>query len=186
MSNSIDIRAIEDALYEWIDDETPSKTLVIFDKPNRDRPPLIDHDSYVTINLITMPTKMGVMDDSIKTEGSQTEYMIGGQRRASMSIICFGEDADQIITDLHASTEKESVRKKLRAAGIAIWEELPAQDISAELETGFETRHQFDVILGIASNIIETRQVFDTVETKQIVPDTESGIKEIDDTITCN
>lgn len=140
---TIDFTTIEDALWEWVSGQTELET--IWDKPNAPRP----CTPFAMISHLSGPVKIGTVDDLRHNSGDVFE--VCGQRTLSYSISVIGKGAVGYVSDLQISLECPTVLSRLRAAGIAVWEQGEVQDTSTLLETGYEERANMDVVLGVAA-----------------------------------
>ena len=136
----------------WIKREFP-KIPVIVDRPNTPRPKL----PYFALLLTTPIQKVGSRDS--REHVNDTKWNIGGQRRFTLSVRSYVETADKnffqsqdLLAQLQDSLEDETRRTDLTTAGLAVWFSTDILDITELLETGFESRAQFDIEFGIASN----------------------------------
>ena len=88
-------------------------------------------------------------------------YTIGGQRTLTVSLQVFGNTqvhkpmAYQLAFDLHSSLSKLTVQDLLRAGGVAIQQRGDPTNITALEETEYEERAQFDIVFGVAQNIVD-------------------------------
>jgi hypothetical protein len=173
MSNAIDIEALQDVIYTWVWNRvrnTCQGISVIWTEPNAPRPSI----PYVGLKFLTGPVKLGHTD--VISHVQDDEFVVEGQRTISLSVIVYGTGAHQIAVNLHASLELPSVLEQLRAGGIAIWNEGQVSDISAALETGFEERSNFDVLMGVVSSQTEDVGYIGTAEISGSMNDVDGSV----------
>lgn len=136
----------------WINSEFPDITVIV-DRPNVPRPKL----PYFALLITTPIQKVGSRDSLEHID--DTTWNIGGQRRFTLSVRSYVETKDKnffqsqdLLVQLQDSLEDETRRIDLTTAGLAVWFSTDILDITELLETGFESRAQFDIEFGIASN----------------------------------
>lgn len=157
MSNSVDINAIKDAVYDWVNSlNLVSPNNIVYEQLNADRPTT----PYVSFKIISGPAKIGGRDNVAHI--TDTSFNIHGPRRATISIKTYGSESLQIATNINDSTELDSVRSILFGYNIAIWGTGGVSDISALLETGFEERAQMDMIFGLTSEQSDDKGAIET------------------------
>ena len=184
MSNAIDIDKICDTIWAWINSrnvvEKPHQK-IIQDDPNRDRP----EPPYVSYDFLTGFVEVGTRDNQSYDVGEDA-VVVSGPRTFTMSIKAYGENAAQVMTNLHSSLELHSVQQLFQAANISKQTKGPVQKISVTLETGIEERYQMDVIFNASSILTEDQGEIRTVEiTDAKVKDvTGADVQTINETIT--
>lgn len=113
----------------------------------------------VTMKITDGPRRTG-FGDNIQFIGG-TKYNIGGQRELTVSIQIFGNTkvnrpmAYQLALDLNSSLSLMTVLEQLRAGGVSVLKQGDPSNITALEETEYEERAQFDVLFGIAQNIVD-------------------------------
>lgn len=112
------------------------------------------------------------IDSIVKTQFDETRIMdeeaniasIGGQRRATVSISCFGNNPLQMASQARNSLSKRTVLDQLSSAGIAIISTEPILNLTTVLETEEEKRADFDFFIGFADSIGDDLGVIESVE----------------------
>lgn len=130
---------------------TPN-SVVIWDRPDARRP----NEPYVTLNYVTGPTRLGQLDEQVvEDDGSIT---VCANRQFTLGIKAYIGDARakqhnqfwrpfQVLEDLSLRLTSPGVRELFRAEGLAIMNVTGVIDITELLETGFEPRASFDVLI---------------------------------------
>lgn len=154
----LSLAAIQRALYSWVKNECdgviPGEQIV-WRNQSEPLPPR----PCVTMKIISGPRRVGYSDNVQYLSGDR--FMVGGQREMTVSIQVFGNTqihrpiASQLTADLNASLSKQTVLDRLRAAGVAVFNQGEVSNITALEETEFEERAEFDVLLGIAENVVD-------------------------------
>lgn len=154
---------LEDAIWRWVDSNTPPNVTVIWSRFNTMRPgesPCAPGEPYVTLQFTAISNKLG--QDSIIYQQND-DFLIGGQRTATLSIIAYGPQkrdvasgqslgAFDILKNLRNSLDYPEVYEALRRDGLAVFNEPSITDISTLLETGFQDRSNMDIVFGFAQN----------------------------------
>jgi len=158
---SVDLPNFRKGVYTWIVRElegtevTPDR--VFWVEPNAPRPPR----PCVGLDLITGPVQTA---HDQRRETAPGIWKVSGQRRVTISVIAYGEDADTIIGRLHSGVELETVREVFRAYGMGLVRQEDVLDVSQLLDTKFEKRSQFDVTFHVVSERTEDVGYIETVE----------------------
>lgn len=147
---------IQRAIYNWFTDTT--NVQAIWAEQEGPRPPR----PYASLKLITGPVKTNGIDDMQYV--SDGKYSLKGDRRITCSINVFGTDAHDILALARDSLDDPSVVDSLFADGLSIWDEGDPQDLTAKLETHWETRAQMDTVFGLASELEIEPGIIETVE----------------------
>lgn len=185
MSNAIDLEVICDTIYAWVNSrKVVDKQKIILEDQNvvRPKPP------YVSYRFLTGPVKIGTQDDQVYDEVTDS-VVISGPRNMTISLKAYGTQkvsSLQIMTNLQASLEMQSVQQLFQSQNMAVVEAGNVLEISSALETGIEDRAQMDVIFGVTSIVREEQGEIITVEiVDAVVKDvTGADVVEITDTIT--
>lgn len=158
----------KDAVFKWVDAVVGKDIEVIFLRPNEQRPSKRGGrkqfpGEYVTLQFTSPGTKVGG-EDIVHKSGDV--FTATSQHMATLSIIAYGENATTIAEKIQRSLSKPTVLLGLRTDGLAVWNEPSLTDISALLETGFETRTNLDVILGFIATDDDTIGIVEKVLTE--------------------
>jgi hypothetical protein len=126
---------------------------------------------YMAFKFTTPMTRQGF---PAVTFDSGTSFNYGVQSTTVVSFNVYGETQEQAhyyMTLWNQVIQLETVRQRLLAEGLAVWDPGVVADLSALLNTGYEGRAQMDVTFGFAMNIaddvglIEQASVTGTVDT---------------------
>ena len=79
--------------------------------------------------------------------------------------------AYQLAIDLNASLSKITVLDRLRSSGVAVFNQGEVDNITALEETEFEERAAFDVLLGVAENVVDDPGIIEHVNLENDVHD---------------
>jgi hypothetical protein len=116
------------------------------------------------------PRRVGYQDNMVFLGGSTgTKYNVGGQRIMTVSFQIFGNTkihrpmAYQLALDLNSSLSLQTVLDQLRAGAIAVLQQGEPINITALEETEYEERAQFDVLFGLAQNVVDDPGVIEHV-----------------------
>jgi hypothetical protein len=177
-NNVLKISDIKESIYKWVASLkfVSINNNIVYEEQNQKRPV----GDYVSYKIMTLPTKRGT-DSQIHISGDN--FKLSGHRTFTVSIKSYGKNAAQIITDLHSSLEMDSVRNIFRQYNIAIWEHGSPRDISAILETGFESRAFLDITFGTRSEITETLGHIANAEVEGAFTDVDNSIIVLTDVI---
>lgn len=148
---------IKTALYVWVSEQTSITTIwANQNKPQPDAP-------YVTLNIISGPTKLG-MDDDMVWDSTASEFILAGQRQFTLSIQAYGNDSISAMSDLLSSIDIPSIHTDLSNAKLAIANTPSILDLTAMLETTFEDRRGMDVQFYTVDNTSITLSSIERVE----------------------
>lgn len=131
---------------------------------------------YLGLQLTT-PIQRPHFRDDIQPPSSGTIYNIGGQRQFVLSISAYRVEnrvelarhddlylpQDRLIM-IQDALESPVKRQGLTAAGLAVFQVGAILDLTELVETGFESRAQLDITMGIASNRDEDLGAIEKVE----------------------
>ena len=163
----------QDAIYSWIKNEligVIDAGSIIWRQQSEALPPR----PCVTMKITEGPVSTG-FGDNVMYRSSDQKFTIGGQRTMSVSIQVFGNTmvsspmAYQTGIDLHASLGKPSVLDVLRFAGISVQHRSGVSNLTALEETEYEERSQFDVVLGVAENVVDDPGYIDHVNIQPVI-----------------
>lgn len=177
---SLSLARIKEAVYNWITNETDDvleEGHVIW--RNQSEP--LPGRPCVTMKITDGPRRVGYGDSMTYVKGNR--FNIGGQREMTVSIQVYGNSqitdkpkASQIALDLNSSLSKPSVLAGLRAAGLAVQRQGDPSNISALEETEYEERAQFDVLFGLAQNVLDDPGTIEKVNIHGKVDTTEFDV----------
>jgi len=130
--------AKELAIWTWA--STSSGITAIWDKPGEPRPTL----PYITLNV--SPSRPIAKVDTEYLQ--QDTYRYNFKKEITLTVNVIADNQHILIAEkLIDSLEIPVYRAILRQGGLAIWRASPAIDISELIDTDFENRAEFDVIL---------------------------------------
>lgn len=128
-------------IWKWAEKYSGLKAIWAFqDGPRPERP-------YVLLTKLTGQIKQGSVD-TIVHESDDT-FEIVGDRRQSIQIDIFGQNALERLTILRDTLEDPNVVDLLFSGGVSIIEEGEPRDLSLLRETHFETRASLEMIVGL-------------------------------------
>lgn len=153
---------IRDALYDWVNDQTPWKT--IWKNSNAPQPPL----PFMAIRMF--PT-LAIGEDSHSGPDANGDDTIVGDREFSFTVELVGDDsptaedltwtyAEQIASSL----QTRGVLDTLAVAGIAYVERQPIQDLTAVGSVLYQARALVELRFRIANEMVETLNWIDTAD----------------------
>jgi hypothetical protein len=163
---------LTDVLIPWLkalytDFEVP----VIIERPNQVRP----LKTYLSVRISTPLQRQGSNDSIVHKTGDTFE--ISGQRRLGVSITCHmvkNSDtmdirndfftAQDLLAQVQDACENPLALETLNDAGIAVWSAGDILDLTELVESGFESRAQIDLVIGLASNRDVDLGYIDSVE----------------------
>lgn len=163
---SISLVQIQDSIYDWIKNETTG----VIDPGSivwRDGSKTLPPRPMISLKIIDGPKSVGRNGSIFNAPNKR--FTIGVQQVLTLSVQAFGSSAvsrpqaPQLIQDLHSSLLKDSVRDQLRLAGIAIQDVGEPRNLSALEETEYEDRGGFEVIMGVAQNVVDDPSTIETV-----------------------
>lgn len=132
---------------------------VIFANQNGPRPAT----PFATLNPRLSLARVGAYDEERATDDPDTTERCG-LRRLTVSINLYGTDALTRIEDALDGLEMQANWDALKVAGLSFIEHTEARDLTAMLETQFETRAQADVYFYVASSRLDEVSHIATVE----------------------
>jgi len=134
---------------------------VIFFRPNAPRPQL----PYTSIQFLS---NVGEIGDFEEFDPEDNLVKTWGSRAVTYTLNCYGDNAIDEVNSLQGSMRSTTVRAILaETAEIRIWNLEAIRDLSLLLDSGFEERAAFDILLNIPMENGTTSQdlgYFDTVE----------------------
>lgn len=166
MTRTFDLVQFQDAVYDWIKTQTEGvipEEQILWRNQAETLPPR----PCVTMKIIDGPKPVG-RDENL-LQGAGRKIVVGGQREITVSIQIFGNAslhkpmALQMASDLQDSLGLPTVKDRLRKRGIAIQDRGDPQNLTALEETQYEERAGFDVLFGVAQNVIDSPGVIDHV-----------------------
>ncbi len=166
---------VENALLRWFEDATD--LCVIWGDQDAPQPPY----PYAVIKIIAGPTKIGGVDETrIKAFDPEPaapalpiELLKEGPREITLSCQINvgppdnnnpGEHSRSLMSAAQAALGLPSFIDSLRAAGLAVIQELPIGDFSIQIADLWVSRSQMDVRFGLTSSVREESAVIETVE----------------------
>lgn len=166
---TLDLAAIEDAIYDWIKDITQGvldDVQIVWRNQSQPLPPR----PCVTLKFTYGPAPTD-RDPNIFLGPPSGPMTFGMQMEANLSIQVFGNTqvnkpmAYQLAVDLNSSLMFDTVRRRLKVAGISIQEVGKPQNMTALEESQYEERAGFELGLGMAQNITDAAEPTGTIET---------------------
>lgn len=123
---------------------------------------------YITLNIISGPTKIGTTDSMMYNADTQA-YDISGVRLFSLDVNVYGRDALQIATELSLSIERPDVSDFFRGVNITPYGSTPSvRNLTHLLDTIYECRAMFELTFMAAYLINTTTTFIQTVEAQGI------------------
>lgn len=138
----------EDAIYNWARASLGYNVVVIWDKPNAQRPAL----PYLTLCISGGPIQIG--DRPVKKYKELDTWTYQFKYRITLSINLFGYSnylflMNQLLSSLHLETKIQI----LNNAGLAYWGVDGPIDLSSFRDTEWEYRSQADIFLSYGEDI---------------------------------
>lgn len=172
----LDITAIEDALYAWIN-IIDSSIETIFAHPNAPRP----KTQYALINILES-NALGreehkdtlLVDNSIDVDYSNIEELF-------VTINTYYDGAYQLATKLKNSLGRITIQEQLFAAGLGYNTTSEVRDIPEEIDKKFEQRAQFDCFFFVRSLDEENIETIRKVEITNELDGTTTVVTHPDD-----
>lgn len=160
-------RDVTDPVVKWLKALLPDVPVIIM-HPNAPAPEVnSEWDCYITLQVTTPLQKLG-SSDWIGHKGdpeSLNTFVIAGQRSLVLSLNSYlvrGErnknrhdqffNAQDLLIQVQDATEDPLQLAVLQASGLAVWSAGDILDLTELVETGYESRAQLDLTLGLASN----------------------------------
>lgn len=157
------------SIYNWVRNRVNGvvdATSIIWRNQSEALPPR----PCVTMKITEGPRRTGYQDNISFIGGPDgTEFNVGGQRTMTVSFQIFGNSkihrpiAYQLGLDLNSSLSLQTILDQLRAGGISVLQQGDLTNITALEETEYEERVQFDVVFGLAQNIVDDPGIIETV-----------------------
>jgi len=122
----------------------------------------------VTMKITEGPKRTGYQDNMVYS-GTGTLFNVGGQRTMTVSFQVFGNTrihrpmAYQLALDLNSALSLQTVLDSLRVGGISVLTQGDPINITELEETEYEERAQFDVLFGLAQNVLDDPSAIETV-----------------------
>ena len=139
-------RVKADALHEWAKKVSGIQTIWFNQRAPRPLPP------YVGLNIISGPRKVG--DDNLRQD-SPGVFFAAGMRYFTLSVNVYGDNANEIASNLTDSLELPSIQELLRKSDIAIVTTSDVRILDQLLETDVEGRAQFDFQFATSVNKVD-------------------------------
>lgn len=158
-------RELEDVLFEVVEPHLPAGVHLIWEDQSAPRP----EKPYVSLNFLLPSQRIG--HDELRGEGDQ--FFLVGQRRFVLSVNAFGEsrqenedalDAADLLEPVVQGLYSEETLSQLLAAGIASVDEGQVRDLTALLESRYESRAQVDLTFHRTVSKSETLPIIEKVE----------------------
>jgi hypothetical protein len=134
---------------------------VIFYRPNAPRPQL----PYTSIQYLS---NVGEIGDFEEFDQDDNQVKTFGNRAVTYTMNCYGDNAPDEVNTLQGSLRSTTVRAILaETVKIRIWNLEAIRDLSLLVDSGFEERAAFDMLLNIPMENGTTSQdlgYFDTVD----------------------
>lgn len=139
-------KALEDALFDVIEPLLPSGVTLIWEDQSAPRP----KKPYVSMNFLSPSQRIGFDESRV----SGANFSLVGQRRFVVSINAFGEnrmenedalDAADLLEPVVQGMYREDTLAALCESGLASVNEGEIRDLTALLESRYESRAQVDL-----------------------------------------
>lgn len=160
---------IQKSIYTWVRNRVSAvipQDQIIWRNQSEPLPPR----PCVTMKITDGPRRTGYQDNMVFIGGSTgTKYNVGGQRLMTVSFQIFGNTkihrpmAYQLAVDLNSSLSLQTVLDSLRGGGISVLTQGEPINITALEETEYEERAQFDVLFGLAQNVVDDPGIIEHV-----------------------
>jgi hypothetical protein len=152
--------ALLSAWFDFAENNTEDEVTVIYEESSGPRPPR----PYVTLKIIAGPSEKAFDELRPIPADPNKKFDLTGIRQYTVSMKAFGEAAHDILSDLQLCLEApDSIEFFIRNEDIAVVSRGPVTDISALLETGFETRAVMDVIFNaVVSKVVDPSTIEST------------------------
>jgi hypothetical protein len=166
---AINFLTVQTALYNWAVANLPSGMPVIFYYANAPRPTV----SYVTLNIQSVvAVNQDWTDSSTDVNGVVN---MKGDRQFTLSIQAYGGDTLTTLENLRTSLQKQTVLDTLRANGIVFYQSLTINDITALVDSRYESRAQLDVLFGIGQVYTDAPGYFDRTVIQEVILNAEGN-----------
>ena len=149
---------------------TSSGVTVIEDQQGAPRPAF----PYVSFRFLRPATRVGGIDESTAVTD---QHGIAGERTTTVSVNVYGIEAGQIAEEILNSLDLPENIELFSAAGMAHYGESGANDLSALMETKYEKRIQFDLMLRYA---FSKESSLSSIESVQLIGETEGSGQPVD------
>ncbi len=163
---SVDLSKIQQCIYTWIATElrdtdiTPDKIVwKMQDAPRPSRP-------YFALDFVSGPNQVG--HDELR-EITPGKFTVCGERAMTVSIDAYGDQAMALVFRVHSSLAKPTIQSIFQKYDVGLQRQEDVTDRSIKLETKFETRFGFDVIINVASNTTDEPGFIETVEVTDLI-----------------
>lgn len=159
---TISFDLVKKAIYNWVSKQVKGlkdpEVAVIW--RNQSEP--LPQRPCVAMKIVSGPTRTGYGDNLMAIPNDDlNRFVIGGQRTMIVSVQIFGSTkvhrplALQLALDLNSSLSKLTVLEDLRAGGLAVQRQGDPVNITELEESEYEERAQFDVLFGLAQNVLD-------------------------------
>lgn len=148
----MDFDAIDKAFYDWVNIFTGQS--VIWLNQNSPRP----NTPYLTLYKSTLIPIGHDFESAVNLSG---EIRIGGIRQLTLQINHYGNNSMGVLEELSLSLRIDQYRNLLLTEGITHLNKLAINDLTALVDTEFETRAQMDLLflIGSQSELIDTSMI---------------------------
>lgn len=170
-TGALDIDAIKQAIWAWANGvitDSGYTDLVIWANQDGGRP----QARHVQLN-INGPAMPGAFDSVFPADGAGQTFLQRGLRTFMVSVNCYAPadpGALALAARLQMSLSHPTLRQPLEAAGIGVGRISDARDLSAFLETRWESRVQFDFAIFTTLKEEITQDLIDSAIIKNITP----------------
>jgi len=168
--NKLSLAKVQLALYNWVKNETIGQIdpdHIIW--RNQSEP--LPGRPCVAMRIMSPPKRVGYQDSILpSTTGVVT---IGGQRQMTVSVQVYGNLnihrplAMQLALDLNSSLSKTTVLDRLYESGVAVFNQGEPQNLTELVETEYEERSAFDILLGVAENVLDDQGIIEQANITQ-------------------
>ena len=151
-------KQLEDAWWEFLDQNTPKNVTVVHAEAVSGKQGPRPQKPFITIKFINGPQPKNFDDVRYKGDaGAPTEnketYTLAGLRQRTVSIKAHGQDSDDHLALIQALLDDQSAISVLKQETVSIVSRGQVLDISELIDTGYERRHVLDVIFNTSSNV---------------------------------
>jgi len=160
---ALNFETVKTNLYDWAVSVAPGIP-VIFYNQNAPRPSL----PYITLYLQSL---LAIGEDYTTTPDVIGGVDLIGDREFTLQVQSYGGDPMTLLENMRTSLQKQTVLDTLREDGIVFVNHFPINDITALLDTEFETRASMDILFRIAQFDEDISGLIETVEIEEIISD---------------
>lgn len=149
---------IKKAIYTWLHKYKENGETIIWADQAEARP----QKPYITIKILATPTPL---EEDVVNDDGQTE--VKQSTDFTLSVNYYGERAFNRLSRLIATAEFPTQTEKWNVANLAFKESSGVRDLTALMETKFETRAQADLVFATSDVIVDLESTY--IETVDVL-----------------